>query len=111
FNPREIAFHNESTQYAVVVYFCEYGKNVTKTGVGNPHFLSVQDVVFTVVAQGCFCFSGISVGTGTRLGEAICSCPFAGGKFRDVLLFLLLVTKIKDGHGADSRMARVGYRE
>ncbi len=77
-------------------------EQVGETGVGDPHFFAVQDVVLAVGRE----FSpgaaihGVRAGRGLRQG--IGADDFSGGEARQILLLLLLGAEINDGQHADA---------
>ena len=61
------ALHQERREL-LAAYFSEYGKEVCRASVGDPHLLSVEDVVFAVCAEIRPGTHGESIGAGQRFG-------------------------------------------
>ena len=46
---RKIPFNNKSTHHPVVVYLGKNGHHIRKSGIGDPHLLPVQDIMFPIL--------------------------------------------------------------
>ena len=72
----------------IPVHFGKYRIYICKATVGDPAFLSVQQVIFPVGAQLCRCFSAQRIAAAVRLRKPVRSLPLTRGKLRDILLLL-----------------------
>ena len=82
-------------------HFCEDGEEARVTGVGDPDFFSVQQVVRAVGAEFGGGAHGLRVGTGAGFCEAERGNGLAGGALREPALLLIVGAKERDPLAAD----------
>ena len=90
----------------------EYREQIGEASVGDPHFLTVEDVVTPVGGEHGFGLGGERVRARLRLGQGICADPLAACEEGEVLAFLLFGAEEDDRQRANInvRAMRSGER-
>ena len=70
-NPFGMSVYDEGREVFVIIDFGEYNHDIRESPIGDPHLLSVDDIVLAVLAEFGLGLSAVGIGAGTRLGEAI----------------------------------------
>src|SRR5687767_15797470 len=80
-------FNNKGAELGAI-YFGKYSIYISKTTISDPAFLSIQDIVLTIIAEfgSGFCSEGVTATV--RFSKTISRFPFAGSQLRYVFLFL-----------------------
>ena len=101
------ALHQECCEL-LAAHFREYGKEICRASVGDPHLLSVQDVVFAVWAEIRPGTHGESIGAGQRFGQRVSRQQSRPSPARArYLRFCSSVAKEKNGQRTDAGMGGV----
>ena len=95
----------------VAIDFREDGEQVGEAGVGDPHFLAVQDVVLAIGGERGAGAAVERVGSGRGFRESVGADDFSGGQARQVFFLLLLGAEINDGKSADAGVSAPGGGE
>ncbi len=88
--------------------FCEDGEEVGESGVGDPHFLAVQDVVLAIGREDGAGSAIQSVRSGSGFRQGVGANRFSGGQFGEILFLLLHGAEINDGQHADAAVGAPG---
>ena len=108
--PGEGAFHDERREL-LAVDLREHDVHVGEPAVGDPHFLPVQDVMRAFLVQFRARQRILGIGTGLRLGEAICADPFAGRQLWQIFFLLRFRAEVHDRQRPDAGVRAVRHRE
>ncbi len=84
------------------VNFREYRKQVGKTGVGDPHFLAVQDVMFAVRRKHGAGAAIERVGARRRFRQRVRANDFSRCQSRQVFFLLLFGAEVNDGQHSNA---------
>src|SRR5262245_31549982 len=87
---------NDKTGKLVAVDFGKHGVYISKSAIGDPAFLTVNKIMFTIAAKLCGCFCTQCIAAAVWFGETVCPGPFAGDQFWDIFLFLFRSAEIQD---------------
>ncbi|MPN49926.1 hypothetical protein SDC9_197550 [bioreactor metagenome] len=101
------AVDHETGNVFVVINFREKSEGICETCIRNPHFLPVDDVVFSVFGKSCFGFSGIGIRTRIRLGQTVGSEFCSGRQIRQVFFLLLFSSVEQNGQSSNPGMCSV----
>ena len=71
YNTRKIPFNNKCTQNPVVVNFGKNSLHIGKTCIGDPHFLTIQNIMLPVFRKPGIGLSCIGIASGTGFGKAV----------------------------------------
>ncbi len=103
---RRAALDDKAGEF-LAIHFREHDEHVREPAVRDPHFLPVQNPVFSVGRQHGARARGERIRTGLRLGQAIAGKFFAGGDARQISLLLFFRAEINDRDRADAGVAAV----
>ena len=99
--PGELLLDEERTEL-LAIDFRENRKQIGEAGVGDPHFLAVENVVFAIGRQGGASPAIQSVGSGRGLRECIGADDFSCGQTGEILLLLFFRPKVDDRQRTDA---------
>jgi len=102
--------HDERREF-LAVNLRKHNVNVGKSAVGNPHLLSVQNVVGSFGVQFRARQRILRVRSCLRFGKAVRANPLTGGQLRQIFPFLLFRSEINNRQRANPRVRAVRHRE
>ena len=94
------SFYNKSREPTLVVWligrihFCKYGIDLCKATVGDPAFLTIQYIKFTIITEAGGGFSSQRITPAIWFSQSISPGPFSIDQFGYVLIFLFRCSKI-----------------
>ena len=96
--------HQESREL-FTIHFGEHREQVGKSGIGDPHFFAVQDVMLAVRRKMSARPAIQRIGSGRSLGQSVGPNNFSRSQPRQIFFLLLLSPEIHDRQRADSCMS------
>ena len=104
------ALQNESRELGSID-LGKHGIDLRKSAVGDPTFLSVEDIMLPIRTQRGSGFRTQCIAPAVGFGESVCTGPLTRDQFGNVSLLLILRSKVENGQRTDARMCRNRYRE
>ena len=98
-----IALYDEAGKF-IAIYLSKDGEDIGKACIGDPHFLSIEDVVAAIFRQDRLSFGRKGIRTRSRLCQTVSGVALPSDTRGQVFLLLVFSAKIEDGQHANTRM-------